>query len=300
MSQPPVVPVVQPPPVVPLVPPLPAAIHSIVPSFFSRVRVHYAVRGSVAIYWELGRRFAEPLPYTFTVQVGRTGLPTYKPDGTVRDDDWVDVGSVVNHFTLDDNTPRLYGKTADVHYRVKVLTGSGLTYYSDPVNVYGELPVRDYLVGREIIRKEQLRHIKQASVQGYLLKAYRYGPLCTCVDPITKEIRDSRHAACYGTGFVGGYFPPVPSVYADVSTEKTREALDPRTGTSKQQAIQGRFLAEPQIYALDVWINKMADARYYIHPVKVEAQVRGVPLVISAELRIAPFSDIIYTLPVTV
>lgn len=284
-------------------PPAPApqpAAFSTTPPVFARVQVRHHVRGTTRVFWELGRHFAEPLPYTYSLQYGRTGLPAVAADGTTRVDDWAAVPGATdtNVFMLSDSAPRLWGKTADVHYRVALTTGTGATYYSQPANVYGTLGKRDWLSAREIVRQEQLRHAKQTSVRGYLVKAYRYGPLCECVDAVTKEVRNSRCPTCYGTGFAGGYFKPLPFSYADVSPEQTREMINAQTGTSKQQGVQARMLAEPQVYALDVWVAADSDLRYYIHPVKVEAQVRGVPVVISAELRVAPFTDIIYTLPV--
>lgn len=275
--------------------------YSIVPPVFTRVHVQFRASGGARVTWELGRHFNEPRPYEFQLQVSRVGLPHEQAGGSTRADDWENVGDpVVDNYVAYDPLKRLYGKTAETYYRLRLTTAPGLRFYSNPQNVYGDLDKRDYLVAREILRKELLRHTKQSSVRGHLLKAYRSGPICPCVDPLTKEIGNSHHDVCYGTGFIGGYFPPLPATYVDVTAEHAREALDAQTGTAKQQAISGRFLAEPQVYALDVWVAASGDRRYYIHPTKVEAQIRGVPLVVSAELRLAPYTDVLYTFPLGV
>jgi phosphoribulokinase len=47
----------------------------------------------------------------------------------------------------------------------------------------------------------------------------------------------------------------------------------------------------------DVWVDGDSDERYYVHSVKEAAQWKSVPLVFTVELRPAPFSDIIYQIP---
>jgi len=278
---------------------MPTADYSITPNIFERVHVDYLVRGTARISWELGRTFNEPLPYVFQLQVSHAGLSAYSGDGDGRADDWLNVGnSVTDTFFAEDATQRLFGKTADLHYRVKLTTGTDTVYYSDPVSIYGDLDKHDWTLVKELLRKENLRHVKQVSVRGFLLKAKRYGPLCpNCLDPLTQEVTDSHCEVCYGTGFSGGYFAALPNVYVDVTLERAREALNPQLGTTKEVVIQGRMLAEPQIYSLDLWVADKSDLRYYIHPVGVASQHRGVPIVLNVELRLIPYSDIAYKVP---
>jgi hypothetical protein len=272
---------------------------SILPPVFQQVHVDFASAGGTTVSWEIGCNFNEPLPYYFQLQAGHQGLSNYRRDGSGRPDDWQNVGGqLVNAFSAQDNEHRLFGKTADLHYRVQLTTGAGNVYYSDPVSVLNGLDKRDWLIVREMIRKERLRFMKQAGQAGYLLKALRYGPPCpSCTDPVTGEITNGHCSTCYGTGFAGGYFPPFDT-YAVLEPVQTREALNPQTNMSAPVAIPARMLAEPQVYSLDVFVAKSADRRYYVHPVSVAAQVRGVPVVLQVELRLAPYSDVIYTYPV--
>jgi hypothetical protein len=277
----------------------PSAKYSIIPPVFTQVRVDFAVAGGSKVYWELGCNFNEPLPYFFQLQVAHQGLSDYQRDGTGRSDDWENIGGqLVNAFSAYDNRERAFGKTADVHYRVKLTTAAGNVYYSDPVSVLNGLDKRDWNIVREMIRKERLRFRKQVGQEAYLLKAIRYGPQCpACVDPITGEVTNSQCQTCYGTGFAGGYFPPF-NTYVAIEPEQTREALNPQTNMSAPVAVPGRVLAEPQVYSLDVFVMKHSDKRYYVHPVSVAAQVRGIPVVLQVELRLAPFSDVVYSVPV--
>ncbi len=259
---------------------------------FDRVTVDFIVDGGARIAWEINRHFVDDGPYTFTVQVGHTTLDD--------SDDWEDIGgSVVDTYYDIDTSKRIFGKTLDVHYRVKLVSGEG-SYTSAAVNCYGHLDKRDWLLAKELFRLENLRHQKFTSPSGFLIKARRYGPICEeCTDVLTEEVSKTNCADCYGTGFLNGYFTPLSAQYADVSNDSGREHLDNQgLGTVTQHNIRGRFLGITQIYSYDVWVNADSDERYYMHEIKTEAQLRGVPIVYSAELRLAPYSDIIYTLPI--
>jgi hypothetical protein len=99
---------------------------------------------------------------------------------------------------------------------------------------------------------------------------------------------------------VDGYYAPLAAAYADVSLEQKQERRDLNAvGHAKQTSLTGRFLGGPQIYAQDIWVNKHADQRYNIQPVKVEAHMRGVPIVATVELRLLPPDDVVYQLGVT-
>lgn len=272
---------------------------SLVPPLFGNVRVTPAAGAGTVVSWEMACGFNEPLPYNFQLQVGRSNLSVFMNDGSGRVDDWVDVGAPVqNTYYVVDATDRLLGKTADLFYRVKVVAGDGGVYYSDPVGVEGGLSGRDAAIVQEMIRKERLRNASQVGTEGYLLKAYRHGPPCpTCTDAVTGEVTNSHCPTCYGTGFQGGYFPPYPT-FAVMEDYGTRESLNPQTNMSKPVTVPARMLAQPQINSLDVFVEKNSDKRYIIHEYKVVAQHRGVPIAVVAELRLAPYSDVIYTVNV--
>jgi hypothetical protein len=259
---------------------------------FKRVAVDCVIAGNTRISWELQPHFIDAGPYVFTVQVGHTGVDNA--------DDWTIASPPVTdtYFTID-RSQRVFGKTQETHYRVK-LVSSVATYYSEPEPCDGHLIKRDWIDAREIIRKELLRHRVLTSPEGYLLKARRYGPRCSvCTDQYTEEVSNSQCPSCYGTGFENGYFAALPSVFADLSLENNREHRVADKGMDKADVITARFIGDPQLYSYDVWINKTSDERYYLHNIKVLSHVRGVSIIYEAELRMAPFTDVIYTVPLT-
>jgi hypothetical protein len=158
-------------------------------------------------------------------------------------DDWTDIGNpVINVESVIDARKRMYGKTPTLHYRI-LLTTIVATYASPVAAVLGKLDEHGWLVAREIIRKEQLRHTLFGSVAGYVLKARRYGELCACVDPHTHTITDADCADCFGTGYLKGFYPALECQYADVTPEKVREYRNTGSvGMEAKVAVVGRFL----------------------------------------------------------
>lgn len=260
-------------------------------SVFQRVDVDHLVTTGGRIFWELRQHFLDPLPHMFQVQFSPSGIPTA--------DDWIDVGTaVVNTFFKLDTVQHLHGKEAASSYRIVLTTTAGV-YISDPAGVDGVLDFYGWRHAREIVRKETLRHRIYTSIEGFLLKARRFGTPCTaCVDTITGDIMDSYCGTCYGTGFDSGFYDPVPMWFADVEPGSEREHRNLQgAGTERQAVTKGRFLGTLPLVQGDVWINKSADERYYIHTVGNSAAWHGVSLVFDVELRRAPYTDVIYSLP---
>lgn len=259
---------------------------------FKRVIVDYLFNGTARVTWEYSQHFHDPLPYTLQLQYSQSsGIPTA--------DDWVSIGTAqTNVIVLTDTDRRLYGKTVTLSYRIKLIT-SVATYYSESAEPLGKFKKFDWLMSREIIRKESLRHTTFASIPGWLLKAKRYGEKCTCVDPFTDEITDSNHELCHGTGIISGFYAPVPASYLDINVSSAREHRDLQAvGTEKKQSATGRFLGQFELVQGDAFVCDGSDERYYLHSIKELAIWKGVPLVVEAELRLAPFTDAVYKVTV--
>jgi len=263
------------------------------PLVFDRVHVSYLIRGGTRVMWDLVPEFVDPLPYTFQLQVGRTGVDV--------GGEWENVGlSLENGCMAVDGEQRPYGAMQWTHYRVQLTTPNGI-YYSEPTGLEGILARKDWRLARNIIRNERLRH-KLATSEGYLLKRRFSGVRCSaCSDVQTDECRNPDCEMCYGTGFQCGYYYPVSCVYADLNPSATRKQIDPQSmrGTvSGGAAAPARMLQVPLLEELDVWVNKKTDDRFFIHSIQNLAEWRSVPLIARVELRLAPYTDIIYDVPI--
>lgn len=260
---------------------------------FYMVHVSYLIRGGTRVMWSMNETFNDPQPWVFQLQTGRTGNQNA--------DDWVNVGlPMTNACYAIDPIKRNFSKgDQDTHYRVKLTTPRD-SYYSAPVAKAGILLPRDWRLAQEIIRKERLR-FRYVTQDGYLLKRRITGKNCPrCLDPQTMEITDPYCTQCWGTGKECGYYYPIGCIWADLSPLTRRRNLDDQAmrGTIRDIIVTGRMLMFPLIEEKDVWISRKTDDRYYIESIQDVAEIRGVPLIANVELRPAPFTDVIYNIPI--
>jgi len=262
---------------------------------FDRVRVTPTIKHGARVEWALHPQFTDAGPYTFQLQVGTTGLGVA--------DDWVDVGlPAVDTFFLLDDTPRIFGKTQWIHYRVKLTTSEGV-YYSTPQHAWGDLNFKYWHKLRNVMRLWGVKFQKtHAGQNGYLLKRKVTGeqpePGQGTIDFLTHELVDQHDPAVAGTEYLGGYYDPVPCVYAQLERVIRREHLD-KHGMENKIQVGAYMLAVPQIDSYDVWVDKDTDFRWFIHTIKHLVEVQGVPAVLQVELRLAEFTDHVYDIEIT-
>lgn len=266
-------------------------------SVFGPLTILPTVAHGTRVEWELHPRFADPQPHTFTLQVGRTALAAA--------DDWQDVGApATNTFFLLDDTQRVYGMTNWTHYRVKLVTPLG-TYYSRPTAVDATLPWRHRGPYRAMLTAQEKQLRLANGREGYLLKRRLYGPACTLCKPeqLTDDPQtDPQCPVCYGTGYLHGYFDPLPCYYADLGQRFSYNQQDENLGTTDPEAMavkDVKMLGVPQLFRGDVWVDKQADRRWYIHRVGSAAEYIGQVVLYANVLLLAPMSDVIYQLPIT-
>lgn len=259
---------------------------------FRRLAADHLIRGVTRVWWELDRNFHDSLPYTFQLQTGSTGNSNAV--------DWVDVGGpVVNGYYAEDDErrPGDYGKSLTTHYRVR-LTTPARVYVSQPVSTYGELDPRGWLLAREVVRKERLRH-RLVSVDGWLLRRLRFGAKCVrCLDTLTGETLDITCPECHGTGFQVGYHPPVPMT-VDLAPDAIveRRGSEP-PGPTRTTGLRMRVLGFPDVAKYDVWVDGKSDQRWEIDTVQHLAEWRHVPLISELQVKLLAFTHAVYALEV--
>lgn len=259
---------------------------------FRRVAVDNMIRGVTRVWWQLEPGFNDPGPRVFQLQFGNTGL---------RDSpDWHNVGSpVVDGYVAFDDAWRNFAGDLLTHYRVTLTTDKDI-YVSQAVSCFGELAERDWVLAREVMRKEQLRH-KYVSVSGYLLKPYRFGRPCKrCRDELTGEVTDSNCPLCNGTSFEVGYHPPLAMQCWDLSNQTISEHQDTNLkGTTRENAeVTARVIGFPTINRNDIWVNGSSDERWLVHEIEIAAAMRGVPLIYNIRMGLMPFSHPVYALEI--
>jgi len=263
---------------------------------FDRVAVDFLVKGGARVSWSLARTFLDPPPYEFQLQVGGTGNPAAS--------DWEDVGDPVEGaFFAVDPTQRAYGKNPTTHYRVKLSTING-AYFSIPASVFGVMDHHNWMIARDIVRRERLRLDRTGvKFRGWLLKRMWAGATpdpkdlsAAVTDPLTGAVLRSRATSTLGTPFLSGYYAPVPFTLDKTAEGHYEQYDDADSTTDKPQNLIGcRVVMIPPVATLDAFVAQYSDRRYFFHEVKVTAEWQGVPLVASCSIRRAPSSDVIYS-----
>lgn len=260
---------------------------------FERATVKYSVDGTTRVEWQLSRLFTDLQPHEFILQGAHS---------STQNDAFEDIGlPAVNTYFAEDDEKRIFAQSQDFYYRVKLTTPLRI-YYSETVSAYKNLQYRDWRLSREILRKETLRHDRFTSLKGFLLKRKRYGTRCPiCTDYLTEEVTNSDCTNCNGTGLVQGYFAAVPA-YMELSLHQQREQLDnvQAVGMQKDMEFKScRMLGDPIPDSYDVFVDAGSDRRFIIHEIISSAEIRGYPIATMMSVRLANFSDIIYSIPMT-
>lgn len=269
---------------------------------FKRVQVLMEPLGGHKIAWELNDGFNYPGPYHFYVDFGRSASH----------DEWEVLNSspIVDECLFSDYKQRHWDSLADFYYRVRLvlptivdeLTGLPKVFYSHPQQANGIWSKNDWLIARDICRKEYLVQKKRTNLtsQGYLLKRRRWGQLCDkCREFDTGQVQNSRCSSCYGTGYVGGYFKAVDfTVTCDGGWSRGFQLSIDTNVTNIVQKI-GRAVAYPYLDTRDVYVRRDNGERYIIGKIKSLAELGGIPLVVSTELLLAPVTDIVYNIPLS-
>lgn len=258
---------------------------------FDHILILPLIRGGTRVSWRLHSQLRDAGPYQFQLQFGRTS----NPDA----DDWENVGpAVYDTYYADDPKQRIYGMQNRAFYRVILTTGVA-DYYSQPTNIFDSFDFANSQRIKNLMAQESLR-LKTAGSEGFILTRRIYGEPCpVCVDLLTGESRKAGCTTCYDTGILGGYFEPYRCVWLEYTNKEIREHISEVGTQNDGPVVAARLLNQPVINSYDVWVDKSNDTRWIIHKIKSEVEVQGWPVILSpVEIRLAPFSDVIYKLPI--
>lgn len=271
------------------------------PRPFARVMVDHVVRGRTRVWWRLDPDVCIPGTHDFQLEVGNTGNPIA--------DDWTRVGGPVRDapVLVDDATRLSGGRNPTTHYRVRLIAPGG-EYVSRPEPVFGWLPPDQWLLVREVVRRENLRMDAAHVPWGWLLKRKREGVVPDPADPaeavtdyLTGGITRTTEPRTVGTEYVGGFYAPIPfRVDFDPGAlyERRDDSMDRGTVDDDSLANVGRVVTIPPVAHWDAFVQSGSDERFYFHRLQYLVRLGRVPVVARAELRQAPFSDIIYSVAV--
>jgi len=182
-----------------------------------------------------------------------------------------------------------------LHFRLKMVTPTN-TYYSDVIDPHWQLDKTDFLIVRRMMHDE---YIGQRNHVGVLVDIYIrcfFGPICTCVDPITKDVIRAECPLCYGTGRQPGYHGPYTTWCTFSPLKKNKGLQEDNTGPISNYMTSGRMCAVPELKKEDIVVDKGSGRYYYIDDVSNEVEMRRTVVVQTAVLKQVPTSSPIYKL----
>lgn len=254
------------------------------PFKYISIQPHYAA--GFAFCWEISQSFFDALPWTFRVQQGPS------PDGP-----WTDVSpGLENIFSWAETSKRLINKDVVLYFRIKLTTPKG-EYYSHVKTPYGDVGRREYLLIREMMRKEVLQARTLSGIMGKLWIRATFGPKCThCIDPITGDVKDSNCPYCFGTGREPGYHGPYDMWMTFSPADRDEQMAPDGSGTRQPYSFSVRAISCPVAKDCDVIIDPCQDKRYYVDKVQQLTEIRRIPVVQTLIVHEAPNSEPIYRL----
>jgi len=269
---------------------------------FAQLLIANRLPSGTWIRWVLNQSFRDAGPYVFQLEVGRA----------INAETWEEVGGPLVDalgVTVTDETQRLFGTDLQLWYRVRLSTALG-EYISNAYPTANVLSHTDRL-GANNLQRGLCLLLNRKGTPGKLLKRRMFGTLCPgivdpeaptrnlpCRDWDSGTVVNSSCTSCYGVGILGGYYPPVNMMLAQKLNPTRRHVQEENRGTSEDVVIAGQVLAYQNPGPLDAWIDCNSDRRYYVDAAEVSGTFRGIPLAYNLELRLAPYSDPIYRVPV--
>jgi len=251
---------------------------------FAGLDVWPSIEGATLITWRQNHSFREQLPFDAKIILEFTYDPTTN--------NWLYVSESPITYYLTDSVKRFHGQTIQGAYRLRINTPEK-EYTSEPTSLFQKLGFTEYRTALRIIRAEN-RQIYHKS-PGYLLKRRWMGVRCNrCNNPLTNTVTEDQCPICFGTGFIGGYFSPV-QCGMEITLSGSGDKVDPGRGPINDGLSQGRITAIYCPEQNDVWVDSMTGSRYRLVGHEVICHERSVPLVLMAQLKHIPASDIVYS-----
>lgn len=237
--------------------------------------------------WALNDSFSAKTPYEFRVQMAPT------PSGP-----WANISGPIIDCTYWADVRKPVGKTTSRNYRVTLKDGNGRLYASEPKLPCTDLDLREFLIAREILRKEELNARRFAGILGQVWLEGEYGPLCTeCLDPITHQVRNSHCPVCHGTGRLKSHYGPF-ELWLQFSTKQGHGAQhDDAGGTKDDKPFSVRAVGTPRLKKNDVLRDPGDGKMYYVSSVTNVAEIRRIPIVQQLLVSEAATTDQCYDLP---
>ena len=152
---------------------------------------------------------------------------------------FVMIAENLNSYQYTDRSVNLLNTKNEYFYQVKITDLNTGDVVASQIVRYNSVEPDRWAMGIEEIESRYLDYVihEQDVQKAYLLQRRRTGARCSCWNPNRESTDNQFCEICYGTGYVGGYYPPIeikmgnynPSTYQNVfSPSEDTETIAPQ------------------------------------------------------------------------
>lgn len=233
---------------------------------------------------------------------GFTGAPTFKIQSAHTEaGPWTDLlVAPTTLYAAAGLGPKRLSFQEEPFFRLVVMNGLSTVLQTEPVTPAFARNRHDFLLYREMIRRENLGLAKYHGEPGILLRRIIYGTKCTaCLDETLNDVATNECFPCHGTGFTGGYYPPI-SIFTDLTddTSQPNNSVLEATGPTENRIVQALFPAYPSVKFKDIYINPASGQRHEIQA-SSDDEFRGYSIRQIVTMSRLPITDPAYQIPVS-
>lgn len=237
-------------------------------------------------FWDVSTALKDKGPWTFQVEMAEG------PGGP-----WKAISPLLpQSCSWKDPVVRRAGKDAVLFYRL-LLSTAAATYPSAVIEPYGDLGRREFLLARDIMRREYLHSKTLVGVELDLWMVSTWGPPCTvCRDAISDMITNADCPVCFGTGHAVPYNGPYRMWGLFCPTKHVTEMAPDGTGLRQPMREEVRTIGALMAKKNDVIVSVDDDRHHYVDEVESIVELRTIPVVQSCTIREPALTDIVYRL----
>lgn len=236
--------------------------------------------------WTLDPLLDVAPPWIFTVQESPTGR-----------DAWADISPpLADQLIYIEEERRKFDKSRRPYFRIRGEIG-GRMLYSAVRDAFGDLNRREWLLAREIMRKELLRMRGMGGVPVTLWMKFHTGAKCPrCRDVVSQETLDANCPVCCGTGYVTGFHGPYSSWASFTPVVSRKRHEEGGAGITDLRQHQVRLLGSFALVRDDLILDTPSQRVYAVDQISQLIELRRVPLVIQCTAHEGNFTDIAQSL----
>jgi hypothetical protein len=253
---------------------------------FTKINITPNYASGFTFTWSISSGLEDPGPWKYCIYEAESGEGPWIPLSPI----------LVNQGVWSETESRLVSKDLVLFFMITLTTPKG-TYDSHVITPYGDLDRREYLLAKEIMRREVLQSRTMAGTVSDLWIRSTWGPIATgCVDPITGDVLSDSCGTSYGTGRDPGYYGPVKvwTTYAPLTRDS--EQSQDGTGVRQNYVTTVRLIGYPYLKDKDVLVDCKLGKRYLVDGVQHLTELRRVTIVQSVTVGELPVSDPLYRL----